>query len=331
MNAFTVRDLKPSSAGSTIYNNTCPDVNISQSINGDQPLNGEQMSKETFEAMSCMLANPAGANEDLWQKVYRRGGICMGLSVNDYFSLIAQRFQESDPNKAFLDLGATNRTSLVKTNVNSNELKETLNEQVGRNTLVVCNNKEELSGVEVCLEKEPPYQIIDCQEEGKSSCLDDLNLRRSPGSGQISDYCKRFIPNGIIQEDSVGDIAPNTADVSSSSNLGIILGATIGGVAALLAAILLVIILRRQKRHSSDTRNTEKNLKYASDSSNLGSISAAAPSIEFDPFVTWLRSVDQHVGSVKLTHPKEFSFSNVTIKKPIGEGSFGKVCLSMNI
>jgi len=333
MNSFTVLDLKPVLEDSTLYNITCQDVDVPVSSNGNQLLIGDQMSKETFEAMSCMLVNPTGANEDLWQQVYKSGGSCIGLPVDDYFSLISRRYQESDPNKAFLNLGITNRTALVKTSVNSKELKETLNEQIGRRVSLFCNvdSKEKLAGVEICLEGAPPYQIIDCQEDGQPSCGDNLDLIKSPGSGEISEYCKKFMPNGIFKEESLNSIDPNSTDEASSSNLGIILGATLGGVAALVAILLLVIISRRRKGHSSDIESMEKKSQYSSDSTKLSSISVAAPSIDFDPFITWLRSVEQRVGPVRLTHPKEFNFSKVDPKKLLGEGSFGKVCLSIQV
>ena len=320
-------DIKPVRFDSGEYDDICRAEDKSQSTNTDQ-LIGDQMSKETFEAMSCMMVNPTGPDEDLWQKAYESGGSCIGLSVNDYFSLISRRYQEFDPNKALFDLGITNRSALVKTSVRSDELKAKLDERVGKNTLYVCNTdyRDQLSGVELCLETEPPYQITDCPVEEQLSCADFLILDESPGTGQSSEYCKTFMPNGIFKEDAVNDIEPNENDGSSSSNLGIILGATIGGVAALMALILLVIILRRRKRSFPDVESMKKKTYYASDGSKSDSTSVAAPSIDFDPFITWLKSVEQRVGPVQPTHPQEFSASEVIIKKPIGEGSFGKVC-----
>lgn len=54
---------------------------------------------------------------------------------------------------------------------------------------------------------------------------------------------------------------------------------------------------------------------------------------DIDPHITWLislnlnlmRPVEKRAGPVHLPHSKEFAFTDVSITKPIREGSFGKV------
>jgi len=110
----------------------------------------------------------------------------------------------------------------------------------------------------------------------------------------------------------------------SSSNVGAIVGGVIGGVVGLIIVLVVVIAMHRRKSGESEevkTTNMAANGQLANGNCN----NKAAPTLDFDPYITWLKSVEKSMGPVKLTHSKEFSFADVSVTKPIGEGSFGKV------
>ena len=119
---------------------------------------------------------------------------------------------------------------------------------------------------------------------------------------------------------------PDDSDQSSSgssSNVGAIVGGVVGGVVGLALITLLIVLLMRKKSSNDTENNGDKAAGVVKGMAN--DTSKAAPAQDFDPYITWLRSVEKGAGPVHLTHSKEFAFTDVSITKPIGEGSFGKV------
>jgi hypothetical protein len=117
---------------------------------------------------------------------------------------------------------------------------------------------------------------------------------------------------------------------SSSTNVGAIVGGVVGGVVGLLLIVVVAIaISRRKPGNSNEVKSTDTVANGHAPNGN--SANKAAPTVDFDPYITWLKSVEKSMGPVKLTHSKEFSFSDVSVTKPIGEGSFGKVTILLQL
>ena len=128
----------------------------------------------------------------------------------------------------------------------------------------------------------------------------------------------------VINVPAAADYGSYEGSESSSTNVGAIVGGVVGGVVGLMLIVVVAIaIYRRKPENSKEVKSTDTVANGHAPNGN--SANKAAPTVDFDPYITWLKSVEKSVGPVKLTHSKEFSFADVSVTKPIGEGSFGKV------
>eukprot|EP00890_Picochlorum_soloecismus_P005664 jgi/Picsp_1/6099/NSC_03453-R1_serine threonine-protein kinase ctr1-like len=149
---------------------------------------------------------------------------------------------------------------------------------------------------------EPPYIYADAYEPIPSPPYVGSNGFQQPGT-ELQD--------------------PEPGDSGSSTNVGAIVGGVVGGVVGLALIILLIVLINRRPPSKDEKNHDVKAAGEVKDVAN--GTSKAAPAQDFDPYITWLKSLEKDVGPAHLTHSKEFAFSDVTITKPIGEGSFGKV------
>lgn len=132
-----------------------------------------------------------------------------------------------------------------------------------------------------------------------------------------------FTGSNDFKDSGTDFVSPQSSDSGSSTNVGAIVGGVVGGVVGLALIILLIVLVMRRPASKDAEKNVNNDTGVMKDMANGNS--KAAPAQDFDPYITWLRSVKKGVGPIHLTHSKEFAFADVCITKPIGEGSFGKV------
>ena len=104
-----------------------------------------------------------------------------------------------------------------------------------------------------------------------------------------------------------------------------------GGLVGLALIIGLIVFLMRHKKKQGEAQpNSNGDSNGPMPPADRNGAMKVAQSGSFDPYLSWLQSVEETQGPVNLSHKNEFAYRDVTVLNPIGEGAFGKVCKIMS-
>eukprot|EP00890_Picochlorum_soloecismus_P004194 jgi/Picsp_1/4776/NSC_02144-R1_achain the three-dimensional structure and x-ray sequence reveal that trichomaglin is a novel s-like ribonuclease len=214
VNAFTISEMTVRLDENGARNIKCMDED-SQEAKDLRVTN--QLSQGTLSAVECILGNSAGENEDLWKDVYVTEGSCTGLPVSEYFDMVVKLYTEVNLNKIIYDMGVINGTSVVQKEVDRDTLLNAVSNAVGKKAWIACDPEiKMLRYVQVCVNPEPPYDIIDCIQEdplaiNDASCDKKLTLPTIPSGGYVSEECRQYNPYGVSRS---GDVLSSSAATS---------------------------------------------------------------------------------------------------------------------
>ena len=355
-NAFTLDVMRPKLLDDTQENPRCWDLD---SYEAQSLVVSNEISEGTLRAMECVFQNSAGANEDLWQDVYVKQGSCTGLDVGTYFDTMIKLYNLINLNRIAYEFGITNGTKLVKTNVDRNEFLDFINSKLGKKAWIECEPESMvLKRVVICVAPYAPYKVIDCTFDRTDPTLDNgipcdgtLMLPINQDGGYVSETCKPYIPYGMSQNwvdpkdyspyldyESMPAVAGD--DDQGGTNIGALVGGIVGGVLGLALIIGLIVFFCLRRKAKNGKTNGDKqvyaNGVYESQEKPAmkepvgvtGSLDSAyvPKDLEgFDPYKTWINSIVQEYNPRSAGKKNEFDFSHISLGRPLGEGSFGRV------
>jgi len=186
----------------------------------------DQLSKGTLRALECIYENSAGENEEMWKNLYVNVGSCTGLSVSEYFDTIVKLYDKVNVNKIIYDMGITDGKSVVQDKVDRDALLDAVSDAVGKKAWIECDpDLMMLRVVLVCVDPEPPYDIIDCTMDTKDPtstngipCDGKLKLPTISDGGYVSEKCQDYIPYGVSKSGVVEAEAEPSPDADESSS-----------------------------------------------------------------------------------------------------------------
>ncbi|KAI8108703.1 hypothetical protein M9435_005120 [Picochlorum sp. BPE23] len=201
VNAFTISEMTAKLEDREAKNTRCMGKNSDEA----KELNvTDTISKGTLRALECIYANAAGDNEEMWHSLYVNVGSCTGLSVRDYFDTMVQLYDKVNLNSIIYGMGIADGTSVLKKEVDRDTLLDTVSASVGKKAWIECDpDLMMLRIVLVCVNPDPPYDIIDCTMDRNDPtstngipCDGMLKLPAAP-VGKVSDTCQPYMPFSI--------------------------------------------------------------------------------------------------------------------------------------
>ncbi len=354
VNAFTIDSMLAKLIDDTQINERCWDPKSSNALS---LVVGNQVSGGTLRALECMFQNSAGSNEDLWRDVYIKQGSCTGMGVGTFFDTLVKLYSLINLNRIAYEFGVFDGTKIAKTEVDRNEFLDFISSKLSKKSWIECDpDNRILKKVVLCVSPYAPYPVIDCPFETTDPITDNgipcdgtLRLPTNENGGFVSDKCQPYIPYGFAENwVEPKDYAPyldyESLPASGSDeggvNVGALVGGIVGGVVGLAIVIGLIIFLCYRKKRNKDKPDKqvyhngvfESQEKPRAKVANgvTGSLDSAyvPKDLEaFDPYKTWITSIVHDYSPKGSGARNEFDFDHVQLGRPLGEGSFGRVCL----
>ena len=190
--AFTFSELTAKLVDRSENNTRCWDPKGSEA---KTLIVGDQVSKETRDALRCIAENAAGSNEDLWHDIYVNVGSCTGLTPWVYFDLVVKLYTSIGLNRIAEDYG-------IGETVDRDSFLDYVNERIGRKVWIECDpDTRILRNVVVCIDPNDPFLIQDCTMDRNDPtstngipCRGELKLPQTTSRG-ISDMdaCEAYL------------------------------------------------------------------------------------------------------------------------------------------
>lgn len=150
--------------------------------------------------------------------------------------------------------------------------------------------------------------------------------------GYLDNTIPSPIPSPAFNPDTIpgAPVQESTSGGGSSTNIGLIVGAVVGGlVAVALIAGLVVFFVLRSKKKAKEANNPEKNIGVVQMPVGYSHIDApslqARPTGNFDPYKTLTDKKKEKENSIIIPGVATIAYGDIQMSNVIGEGSFGKV------